>query len=74
MAEVIMELEEEEHIKVKEHVDVDAYQDYEIGLDIGLNVEAINDRVIEKFISDYNSNSVRLDDTLFTFQTHDQMA
>jgi len=74
MAEVIMELEEEGHIKVKEHVDVDPYGDFEVGLDIGLNLESLSDKVIEKFIKEFNENSLRLDDTLYTYQTHDQVA
>jgi hypothetical protein len=74
MAEVIMELEEEGHIKVKEHVDIDPFDDFEIGLDIGLNLEVITDKTIEKFIEQFNANTLELDETLYTFQTHDQMA
>lgn len=74
MAEVIMELEEEGHIKVKEHVDVDPYGDFEVGLDIGLNLESLSDKVIEKFITEFTQNSLQLDDTLYTFQTHNQVA
>lgn len=68
MAEVIMELEEEEAVKVQEHVEVDPYLDFGIGLDIGLNVDTINSQVIEKFIKDYNEGNLKLDKTLYSFQ------
>jgi len=72
MAEVIMELEDESAVKVKEHVEVDPNLDFGIGLDIGLNVEKINDRTIEKFIADFNEDTVQLDETLYSFQTADE--
>jgi len=74
MAEVIMELEEEGHIKVKEHVDIDDHLDFGVGLDIGLHVESITPKVIEKFIGEFNQDILKLDETLYTYQTHDQMA
>jgi len=74
MAEVIMELEEEEQVKVKEHVDIDAGLDFEIGIDAGLHVEQVTPRVIEKFIKDFNEDTLLLDDSLYTFQTEDQTA
>jgi hypothetical protein len=68
MAEVIMELEEEEAVKVQEHVEVDPYLDFGIGLDIGLNVETISSQVIEKFIREFNDGKLKLDKTLYSFQ------
>lgn len=72
MAEVIMELEEEEAVKVKEHVNMDANVEFGISLDIGLHVEAITPQVIEKFIRDFNEDSLKLDSTLYSFQTEDE--
>lgn len=72
MAEVIMELEEEEAVKVKEHVDIDEHADLGIGLDIGLHIEKITPKTIEKFITDYNGDTLKLDDTHYTFQTEDE--
>jgi hypothetical protein len=69
MAEVILELEEEDHVKVKEHVDFDQHVDFGIALDIGLHVEEVNPEVIEQFIADFNSDSLKLDPTLYSFQT-----
>lgn len=74
MAEVIMELEEEESVKVKEHVDLDVNTDFGISLDVGLHVEKITPKIIEKFIRDFNEDTIRLDDTLYSFQTQDQEA
>ena len=53
MAEVIMTLEEEESVKVKEHVDLDVNTDFGISLDVGLHVEKITPKVIEKFIKGF---------------------
>lgn len=69
MAEVIMELEEDGQIKVKEHVDLDRHVDFGIALDIGLHVETISPAIIEKFIQEFNSDSLELDPTLYSFQT-----
>ncbi len=72
MAEIIMEMEDEEAVKVREHVDVDPNLDFGIGLDIGLHVEKITPETITRFIKDYNEDTVVLDDTLFSFQTADE--
>lgn len=74
MAEVIMELEEEEVVKVREHVELDSNSEFGISLDVGLQVEKITAKVIEKFIKDYNDDNLKLDETLYSFQTQDQEA
>ncbi|SKC82242.1 hypothetical protein [Ohtaekwangia koreensis] len=74
MAEVIMELEEDETVKVKEHVDLDDNAEFGVSLDVGLHVEHITDKVIEKFIKDFNEDTLKLDPTLYSFQTEDQEA
>src|SRR5688500_15331121 len=71
IAEVIMELEEEEAVKVKEHVDVDPNTDFGVALDIGYHVEKITNKEIDKFIKDYNEDSLQLDDSLYSFQMQD---
>jgi len=71
MAETILELEEEEAVKVQEHVEVDPNVDFGIGLDIGLNIEKVDDEAIEKFIKEFNEDNIHLDETLYTFQTED---
>ncbi len=68
LTEVMDELEEEEAVKVVEHVDVDPNIDFGIGLDVGLHVDTVSHEVIEKFIADYNSGSLKLDATHYSFQ------
>lgn len=74
MAEVILELEEEEAIKVKEHVEIDPNLDEGVGLDVGLHVEKITPAVVNNFIDEFLSNRLKLDETLYSFQTQDQPA
>lgn len=69
MAEVIQELEEEEQIKVKEHVDIDLTVDFGIALEIGLHREEITVTIINQFILDYNADALNLDNSLYSFQT-----
>jgi hypothetical protein len=71
IAEVIMELEEEEAVKVKEHVDLDTNTDFGVALDIGFHVEKITPREIENLIRDFNEDTLKLDETLYSFQTQD---
>lgn len=72
LAEVILELEEEEAVKVKEHVDQDIHVDFGISLDAGLNRDVISQKVIAKFIADFNDDKLDLDQTLYSFQIQDQ--
>lgn len=74
MAEVIMELEEEESVKVSEHVDQDVHAEFGISLDVGLHVEQVTHEIISKFIRDFNDDNLKLDPTLYSFQTQDQEA
>lgn len=71
IAEVIMELEEEEAVKVKEHVDLDVNTDFGVALDVGLYREKITSVEIEKFIRDFNEDTLELDENLYSFQTQD---
>ena len=72
MAEVIMELEEDEAVKVQEHVDIDSNSEFGVSLDVGLHREKITPQVIERFIKDYNEDALSLDTTLYSFQTQDE--
>lgn len=67
MAEIMMELEDEEAVKVQEHIEIDPHLDFGIGLDAALNVQIINKKVISQFVKDYNSGTLQLDETLYTF-------
>lgn len=72
MAEVIMELEEDESVKVKEHVQLDANVEFGVSLDVGLHVERVTPEVINKFIREFNEDTLKLDTTLYSFQTEDE--
>ena len=72
MAEVILELQDDEAVKVKEHLEIDLEVDFGVGLDVGLNVERITSSAIEKFIKEYNEGTLRLDDTLYCFETEQE--
>lgn len=74
MAEIILELEEEEAVKVQEHVDMDQHVDFGIALDIGLHVDAVTPHVVEKFIDDFTADKLVLDTTLYSFQTAEEEA
>ncbi len=69
MTELILELEDEGEVKVKEHVEIDTSLDFGVGLDIGLHVEEVTDKVISNFIDAFNTNTLQLDETLFTFES-----
>jgi len=71
MAEVIMELEEEGTVKVKEHVEIDPHAEFGVSLDVGLHREKITPQVIQKFIKDFNEDNLQLDESLYSFQTQD---
>jgi hypothetical protein len=68
IAEVMLELEEEDEVKVKEHVDLDLNHDCGIALDVGLHLEMVTTKIIESFIRDFNADSIVLDPGLYSFQ------
>lgn len=72
ITEIIMEIEEEESVKVQEFVDIDTNHDFGVGLDAALNVDSISDKVIRKFINDFNEDNLVLDDTLYSFQSEEE--
>jgi hypothetical protein len=69
MAEIIMELEEEGTVKVREHVDIDTDADFGIALDVGLHRPRLTQQEIEQFIRAFNEGNLKLDDRLYSFET-----
>jgi hypothetical protein len=67
LTEFIEEIEENEEITVREHVEVDDTFEYGIGLEVGLNKTEINEKVISDFIIRFNSGRLQLDTTLYSF-------
>lgn len=74
ITEVMEEMEEEEAVKVQEHVDEDANIDFGIGLDVGFNIEKVTHEVVEKFIKEFNDDTLTLDETLYSYQTDEDDA
>ncbi len=72
ITELIMEMEEDETVKVQEFVDLDTNHDYGIGLDAALHVDAITDKVILKFVEEFNNDTLKLDETHYSFQSEDE--
>lgn len=68
LAEVMVELQEEDSVKVSEHVDLDLDHEFGIGLDAGLHIEYVTPEIIQRFIVDFNADTLSLDDTLYSFQ------
>lgn len=67
LTEFIEEIEEDEEITVREHVEVDDTFEYGVGLEVGLNKTEINDKVITDFINAFNAGKVELDETMYSF-------
>ncbi len=72
ITEIIMEIEEEESVKVQEFIDLDTKHDYGIGMDAALNVDSIDDVLITKFIREFNEDTLILDDTMYAFQSEEE--
>ncbi len=68
MSEKMMEMEEEETVKVQEFCELDPNLSYGIGLDAALNYDHIDDTLIRRFIKEFNDDSLELDTTLYSFQ------
>ncbi|MCE6987895.1 hypothetical protein [Dyadobacter sp. CY323] len=67
LTEFIEEIEENEEITVREHVETDDKFEYGVGLEVGLNKTEITDKVIDEFIAVFNAGRVQLDPTLYSF-------
>ena len=67
----MLELEEEEAVKVKEHIEIETNFGVGVGLEVGLNVDEITEGVIRKFIEEFNTSSLVLDPVLYSFQTEE---
>ncbi|MFN8343538.1 MAG: hypothetical protein U0X91_00955 [Spirosomataceae bacterium] len=72
ITELIEAIEEEEEVKVKEHLEIDPEFEYGIGLDACLNTESITDEVITQFIDDFNNGRLKLDPTLYSFSSDEE--
>lgn len=72
ITEMIMEMEEDETVKVQEFLDIDTHHDFGIGLDAALNVDSIDETVITNFIQNFNNDTLELDETFYSFQSEEE--
>lgn len=72
-AEIIAEIEAEGDQKVQEFVEIDDSEieeeqgDLIVMLTVALNVDEINSTVVDKFVKDYKSGNLQLDENLYSF-------
>lgn len=71
LTEIIEELEENEEVKVKEHVEIDHSFEYGIGLEVGLNKQEIDEKVITDFIARFKSGKLNLDNGVYSFKNEE---
>lgn len=72
ITEIIMDIEDDERVKVQEFVDIDTNHDFGLGLDAALNVDSISDSVISRFIKEFNDDTLELDETAYSFQSEEE--
>ncbi|GAA4438481.1 hypothetical protein GCM10023091_19150 [Ravibacter arvi] len=72
LTELIDEIEENEEVKVQEHVETEPDFDFGIGLEVGLNVEIIDDEIISDFINKFNANQLELDPGVYSFRSEEE--
>jgi hypothetical protein len=69
ITELIEEIEENEEVKLSEHLEVDENFEFGIGLDICLNVDEVDDAVVTKFVDEYLAGTIKLDPTMYSFKS-----
>lgn len=65
------EIEEAGDANVAESVGFDESFDYGVGMEAYLNVPEINEEVLLRFISDFNSGNLKLDPVRYSFESED---
>ena len=73
MSEKMLEMEEEGSVKVQEFCEIDPNISFGIGVDAALNIDKIDDKAIRKFIKEFNDDSLKLDETLYTFEIEEDL-
>jgi len=68
IAYTLVDLEEEEAVLVQEQVIFDTDFEYGIGLEVSLNRDVIDAKVISEFITAFNDGTFEPDPTLYSFE------
>jgi hypothetical protein len=66
------EIEQRDEISVVEFVNIDEAVDFGVAMDVCLNVETITADVIEKFVNDFNNDTLVLDDDEYSFSPYSE--
>jgi hypothetical protein len=69
--DIMDEIEEENELMVSEKIEIDVDFEFGIGIDVILNTPEITHETIVDFIEEFNRNTLKLDDTLYSFQDND---
>jgi hypothetical protein len=64
---MLKEIQKEKSIEVSEYIEFDETVEYGVGMDICLNVKAVNESVIEKFIQQFNKGTFKASEELHSF-------
>jgi hypothetical protein len=64
---LVDEIETEDEVAVVERIELDEAAEYGVSLDVALNVDEVNEDVIEKFVTEFNADTLILDDTEYSF-------
>jgi hypothetical protein len=67
---LVDDIEQEDEISVVEFINVDEAVEFGVAIDVCLNVDTITTEVIEKFVKDFNSGSLDLDDEEYSFSPY----
>jgi len=69
ITELIEEIEENEEVKLSEHLEIDEKFEFGIGLEVCLNVDEVDDAVVTKFVDEYLAGIIKLDLTMYSFKS-----
>ena len=69
ITELIEEIEENEEVKLSEHLEIDEKFEFGIGLDVCLNVDEVDDAIVTKFVDEYLAGTIKLDQTMYSFKS-----
>lgn len=72
LTELIEEIEENEEIKVGEHMETDPDFDFGVGLEVGLNIEEVTEEAVAGFVRTFNDGTFKLDPGLYSFHSEDE--
>jgi hypothetical protein len=69
---LLAELEEDDFVKVQEFVQIDNTVEFGVSIDACLNIEEVTDEAITKFVNDFNSGKLKLDDSEYSFSNFEE--